>query len=144
MKSLGTKFSSGIGGSKDAFHAPCVLVCSQQDLNPGQHVKFTDKSLANVLATVPGQAHAIVDPFLPGPVEAGEYFWALTLPGITQNLTHEFDVKLEKQAEEEAGPEPAKTIGSMFDTLEAELTMGLYGSKAAYEDGSECKNMGCG
>lgn len=98
---LGEVVKDGRAGMRDAFHVPAVLVTCSQDLRPGDPVRFSDASGKSVVRVASWSdsylIHAVVDPFRLGAnrtIRAGELFWALLLPGLAGNLTHNFDLNV--------------------------------------------------
>lgn len=96
-------------GRRDAFHAPAVLVKNDPNfgqVNPGDSVRFTDATFTQVAKVFPQhtsasmQRHAIVDPFVEH-IGPDDYFWVLLVPGMVQNLTHNFDLNQSIQIEKE-------------------------------------------
>lgn len=96
-------------GRRDAFHAPAVLVKFDPNfgqVKPGDSVRFTDASFTEV-AKVDGASiaegwkrHAVADPFVEH-IGPDDYFWVLLVPGMVQNLTHNFDLNQSIQIERE-------------------------------------------
>lgn len=80
-------------GYRDAFHCPAVLVqCIEDgDIAPGTALEFIDDDCLYVRVST-GKAHAVADPFVDGPIDPQEIFWAFLLPGVMMNLRHHFDV----------------------------------------------------
>lgn len=82
-------------GRRDAFHVPGVLVQCNEDVFPGEAVRFADEDLSRVVLAPRKQAHALVDPFIIGTIEAGKVFWVLPVPGVVTDLTHQFSAKVD-------------------------------------------------
>ncbi len=81
-------------GTRDAFHVAAILVTSNNSLNPGEHVRFTDDTYTMVeRVTGHNKAHAIVDPWLEGPPRPGKKFLVVLMPDSSTNLRHHFDLK---------------------------------------------------
>lgn len=85
-------------GHRDAFHAPAILVCTDDKLKPGDFIRFiTPKKVYK--ATSRQSSHGIVDPFLPS-LDKGVAFWVLLNPDSTSNLQHHFDLSFQSEIED--------------------------------------------
>lgn len=70
---------------KDAIHIAVDSVTSDYNLFPGAHIKIVD---GKAVPAPVGQGHGIVDPYLPGMVKAGQWFWFLMYPRQIKSLRH--------------------------------------------------------
>src|SRR5690349_12580579 len=70
---------------RDAIHLAVEPVVAGEMLRPGHHIQVV-KGIARRTAT--GQGQGIVDPFLPGPVKPGEWFWFVMYPRQVHSLRH--------------------------------------------------------
>lgn len=65
---------------RDAIHLAVEPVCAKVKVFPGQDVQADG---------TPGpDAIGIVDPFLKGPVQPGQYFWLVVYPRMIHSLRH--------------------------------------------------------
>jgi hypothetical protein len=114
-------------GRRDAFHAPCVLVTANEDVEPGDNVKFEDES--TVVTCSKAERHGIVDPLIEETIIESQPFWVMLNPDSTANLTHNFKVRgIDNDFEEETPP----------TNVSAEEIERLEGYD---DDGGECR--GC-
>lgn len=74
------------GEKRDAIHLAVDPACSDQYLNPGDHVRIV--SPGKVVRCAVGAGHGIVDPFLRRSVDPGEYFWLVVYPREITSLRH--------------------------------------------------------
>lgn len=75
---------------RDAVHVAIAPVVAYETLQPGQHVAVDDKGRA--WSGKSGiEKVGVVDPFLKGPVSAGDNFYVLIYPGKVKNLRHHWD-----------------------------------------------------
>lgn len=70
---------------KDAVHVAVAPCKANTKLIPGAHVGIHDG------VSTTKDPIGIVDPFLDGPVKAGETFWLFLYPKTASNLRHEWD-----------------------------------------------------
>lgn len=95
MMKIGQIETDGIPGRRDAFHVPAVLVTCDQEIVPGDGVRFVDDTFTLVKPALSGARHGIVDPFLLKNAGRGQKFWVLLMPGmIKDKLTHQFDLNI--------------------------------------------------
>jgi len=87
-------------GRQDAFHVPCIAVTCDEMVYASEGVCFTDESLTTVRKCRDNSHHAIVDPFLEDGAGYGDCFWVFLLPGVVNNLTHNFEVDLKLTTEQ--------------------------------------------
>lgn len=71
---------------RDAIHVAVAPVKTDRVLVPGQHIGAN----ASGFADLQGRKIGIVDPFLIGPVKAGETFWLFLYPGTITSLRHDW------------------------------------------------------
>lgn len=127
---------------RDAIHiavAPTIASCT---LQPGQRVGLNDKGEA---VSVVGKNIGIVDPFLIGPVKAGEKFWLFLYPNTVTGLRHEWSHPAYDGIEAKARKESEKWLRqfaeSNFTPYDAEDVAG-YDAYAellkAAEEGDFC------
>lgn len=79
-------------GFKDAVHVPVVVVQSDDYVEPGARVRFIDAKSVRVCSESE-DAHAIADPFLKNPVDWK--FCVLLVPGMIENVRHDFELNFE-------------------------------------------------
>jgi hypothetical protein len=70
---------------RDAIHLAVEPVEASETLIPGAHINVRDGKAWRVPI---GMGIGIVDPFLPGPVKAGERFWFVMYPRAVHSLRH--------------------------------------------------------
>lgn len=80
---------------RDAIHVAIAPVVAAQNLRQGQHVtlfggKAAIQGTKVGYKTVTTENIGIVDPFLLGPIRAGEPFWLFLYPGSITSLRHEW------------------------------------------------------
>lgn len=86
-----TVFGKNQLGRKDAFHAPCVLVSSDQYIDRGDRLKFVGP---NKVVRDWENPQGVADPFLSTIlIVPGEVFWMFLLPDQVEDLTHQFSIK---------------------------------------------------
>lgn len=78
LETLGTYITGT--EARDAIHLAVVPICATERVFPGQHVTASGKSA--------GTPVGIVDPFLPGPVQVGQWFWLTLYPRTITSLRH--------------------------------------------------------
>ncbi len=81
-------------GQRDAQHVSVVLVQSESKLHPGAFVRFTDNTFKKVTPTVLGDQHGVVDPFVASVIKPGMCFLVYVYPNLTENMTHNYDLKI--------------------------------------------------
>lgn len=86
---LGEPLADGCG-LRDAIHIAVAPVMAAEQLTPGQHVGFVDRTKAMV-GTNTRQLLGIVDPFLPGPVSEGTRFYLCLYPRTITGLRHDWN-----------------------------------------------------
>lgn len=74
-----------VDAARDAIHIAIAPVTADTRLHPGQHVGLIGDG--DKVADVPGSI-GIVDPFLTGPVNAGERFWLFLYQNTITSLRH--------------------------------------------------------
>jgi hypothetical protein len=74
---------------RDAIHIAVAPVRAGERLSPGQHIGLTDAVTATAGAV--RAPIGIVDPFLTGPVYAGDRFWMFLYPGSITSLLHHWE-----------------------------------------------------
>lgn len=76
---------------KDAIHFALACVKANNDVVPGEHVKY-DKATNTILSCglITVEAIGIVDPFLKETVKKGEYCWLFLYPQTITNLRHQW------------------------------------------------------
>lgn len=80
-------------GTKDAFHVPCIYVCSDQQLKPGDWVKF-ENAYKVVRVIDIDERDGIVDPFIPlKRIIGGKGFWVMLEARVVADFTHTFRIK---------------------------------------------------
>lgn len=72
---------------RDAIHIAVAPTIAATTLQPGQRVGLNDQGAA---VSIVGKNIGIVDPFLVGPVKAGEQFWLFLYPNTIQGLRHQW------------------------------------------------------
>jgi|SRR6185295_7188983 len=74
---------------RDAIHVPVLPVKSGEDeqLKAGDFIMFSGE---NVYKCPKEKAHGIVDPFLDVPLNGGDMFWMLMMPGSVTSLRHQW------------------------------------------------------
>lgn len=89
-----------LGQIRDAFHCPVVLTEAEERLQPGQRVKLSLNCATAISYDSPDGYSmgsddwtAVVDPFLPSPVEKGERFWAFVRGDLTKGVRHHFEIE---------------------------------------------------
>lgn len=82
---------SGVSGRRDAFHVPAILVRSDENLRPGENIRFTDDTYTAVRSSGQSDRHAVADPFVKE-IPKGCAFWALLMPDLVSNLVHHFNL----------------------------------------------------
>lgn len=94
---LGQIYEKGevIVGFRDAFHVPAIVASSYDRVYPGDMVKFVDEECKTVVGCDVEEAHGIVDPWADNSGD-GKLFWVLLKPGMTNKLSHNFEVSFEK------------------------------------------------
>ncbi len=81
LETLGTIIGPEAG--RDAIHLAVLPAVAGERLHRAEYIDIVDgKAFTNALG------HGIVDPFLPNPVEEGEYFWMVLKPRIITSLRH--------------------------------------------------------
>lgn len=92
VATMGTILSDDAGG-RDAVHVAVFSAFLKQDLKPGQYVSIVEHAERDV-EVIPVKGHragvAIVDPFLPKTIDAGERFWAYLYPRTITSLSHKW------------------------------------------------------
>ena len=83
-------------GKRDAFHVPAILVNTEHNINPGSDVKFVDDALTVVEPCCKAERQAIADPWI-DQIGPDDSFWVFLLPNTVANLTHSFDISVEKK-----------------------------------------------
>jgi len=98
-----TTTERAILGRRDAFHVPGILVSSDELIDPGEKLVFTNEELTLVRETrsINERHHAIADPFLADGIPPGCLFWAVLVPGTMTNLVHSFETTITVQPEDD-------------------------------------------
>lgn len=76
---------------RDAVHFALAPMVAYEDLDPGAHVKFTQRDNTKVRSCEQGEGIGIVDPFLARYVKQGETFWVFLYPNTISSLRHEWE-----------------------------------------------------
>ncbi len=110
---------------RDAVHVAIAAMIAAERLEPGQRVGFHDNGGATDAISA-GLTVGIVDPFLYGPVEKGERFWMLLLPGTVTGMRHHWihpqfvksdQPTTERDDGKEVAMEVAALCGKTYDAL---------------------------
>lgn len=88
-------------GMRDAFHVACVAVTCDEQLEPGESLRFKHFGRGEVESCNKHNRHGIADPMLLDTIPAGQVFWMCVKPGSTRNLTHSFKIEDEPEAWED-------------------------------------------
>lgn len=73
---------------RDAIHIAVAPVIAAHKLNPGEHIGINSHRRATArLKTKVG----VVDPFLKGPVNAGQQFWVFLFPNTITSMNHQWE-----------------------------------------------------
>lgn len=107
-------------GKRDAFHVPCILANSPQDLKAGDKVRFIDDTYKSVIK-VPRHEnlnpHGIVDPFVKR-FKKWEQFLVWLMPETVVKLNHNFELNM---------PDVPKAYMDEPDPIEEEENTGCRG-----------------
>jgi hypothetical protein len=121
-------------GRRDAFHAPCILVTANEDVEPGDNVKFEDES--TVVTCSKAERQGVADPLIDDTIIESQPFWVMLMPNSTANLTHQFKVRgIDSDFEEETAPtnvsqaevDRLRDIESRFEGYDDALTEACRG-----------------
>ena len=86
LETLGTII--GPEEKRDAIHLAVEPIEAGEKLNPGQRIGIMDGKAYDADIRSAVVYLGIVDPFLPGPVYAGQRFWLILLPRTIESLRH--------------------------------------------------------
>jgi hypothetical protein len=92
LAALGTLIPDTVG--RDAIHLAVEPVIAGDELQPGERITFFDGDTTTAVredAMSTGPALGIVDPFLRQPVQPGQRFLMVLLPGQIATLRHVWD-----------------------------------------------------
>lgn len=84
-----------LAGVRDAIHVPLVTVTTDEYLNAGDSVEFTDYTFAKVRSCGRPSRHGIIDPFIKQIVKPGDIFKVLLEPDMNIQVRHHFDIFVE-------------------------------------------------
>jgi hypothetical protein len=73
---------------RDAVHIAVIAMIAGERLQPGERVRFADRSKNVMVGGYDDDVIGVVDPFLEEPVNIGETFWLCLLPNSTKALRH--------------------------------------------------------
>lgn len=80
-------------GLMDAYHVPAIICVSGEKLHPGEKVRFVRAGEVRG-SYLHEEPDGVVDPFLPGDVDSGDYFWVLISPGrLLGRMRHHFSLQ---------------------------------------------------
>lgn len=99
-------------GRRDAFHIPCIVVTSEQSIEPGAYVRFVGDN--QVVPCMQEQSQGVADPFLQDSVLRDNPFWVLLNPRNIEDLTHHFLIK----GLDDEKPDAGLGLGERNPTLE--------------------------
>lgn len=88
--------SKNVVDLRECVHCPVMVVTSDSEVIPGEHVKFIDNDCENRVLPwfCVEESHGIADPFLRSYIPPNTPFLMFLLPGKVKNIHHEFDIEL--------------------------------------------------